>query len=75
VATKSGSLQISADNSLHNASTRALSPLLNISEIMIAPPAKKPQINRGLARSICNRLLLPAWQPCKNTPHETLASF
>jgi hypothetical protein len=42
---------------------------------MIAPPAKKPQINRGLARSICNRLLLPAWQPCKNTPHETIASF
>jgi hypothetical protein len=33
------SLRISADNQLHNASTLALSALLNMSEIMIAPPA------------------------------------
>ena len=38
-AAKPGSLRISADNSLHNASTRALSALLNMSEIMVAPPA------------------------------------
>jgi hypothetical protein len=35
---KSGLLRISADNSLHDASTRALSALSNISEIMIARP-------------------------------------
>ena len=35
----SGSSRTSADNSLHNPSTRALSALLNMSEIMIAPPA------------------------------------